>query len=57
MSAALQVLTGLRPEMPKDCHPGLKSILETCWKTDPSDRPTMEVVIAALQNIIKERIM
>lgn len=51
MTAALQVLTGLRPEIPKDCNPYLKSILLSCWKTDPMDRPSMDVIIASLQSI------
>jgi len=33
------VQNGLRPEIPQDCDPLFKELMELCWKADPSARP------------------
>jgi hypothetical protein len=30
---------GLTPEIPEDCPPLLRELMEKCWKKDPEQRP------------------
>jgi predicted Ser/Thr protein kinase len=40
---------GLTPTIPKECPVVLRKVMQMCWKKDPEQRPTMEVVLAFLE--------
>jgi len=40
---------GLTPEIPSDCPQKLRQVMEMCWKKDPSQRPTFELICAHLE--------
>jgi serine/threonine protein kinase len=42
---------GLTPKIPSDCPGVLRQIMESCWKKDPYERPTIEAIHAILSNI------
>ncbi|KAM7255860.1 hypothetical protein ACFE04_011601 [Oxalis oulophora] len=39
---------GLRPEIPKDCPPILKSLMNKCWNNIPSKRPQFSEILSIL---------
>ncbi|CAK7330475.1 unnamed protein product [Dovyalis caffra] len=39
---------GLRPEIPKDCPPILKSLMTKCWNNSPSKRPQFSEILSIL---------
>ncbi|CAM8964387.1 unnamed protein product [Rhodiola kirilowii] len=39
---------GLRPEIPKDCPPILKSLMIKCWNSSPAKRPPFAEIISVL---------
>ncbi|KAL6003134.1 hypothetical protein ACLOJK_023357 [Asimina triloba] len=39
---------GLRPEIPKDCPPVLRSLMTKCWNNCPSKRPPFSEIITML---------
>ncbi|KAK9154015.1 hypothetical protein Sjap_001495 [Stephania japonica] len=39
---------GLRPEIPKDCPPILRSLMMKCWNSIPSKRPTLSEILSML---------
>ncbi|KAK9070758.1 hypothetical protein SSX86_011160 [Deinandra increscens subsp. villosa] len=41
---------GLRPDIPKDCPQHLRSLLNKCWHSTPSKRPTFSEIISLLTN-------
>jgi len=45
------VTSGRRPPMPKYLTDEVKDLLEACWATTPSDRPTFEEVVRRLEEI------
>jgi hypothetical protein len=45
------VCLGLRPTLPDDCPPKLRSLMEDCWRHDPNMRPTVDQIIARLKEI------
>ncbi|KAH9624281.1 hypothetical protein KSS87_004139, partial [Heliosperma pusillum] len=45
---------GLRPTIPKNCHPKLTELLEKCWQQDPTLRPNFSDIIPILQEIATE---
>ncbi|KAH9611821.1 hypothetical protein KSS87_006764 [Heliosperma pusillum] len=55
LQAAVGVVQkGLRPTIPKNCHPKLAELLEKCWQQDPTLRPNFAEIIPILQQIAKE---
>ncbi|KAK9666747.1 hypothetical protein RND81_14G208100 [Saponaria officinalis] len=55
LQAAVGVVQkGLRPTIPKNCHPKLAELLEKCWQQDPALRPNFSEIIPILQQIAKE---
>ncbi|XP_074285891.1 serine/threonine-protein kinase STY46 [Silene latifolia] len=55
LQAAVGVVQkGLRPTIPKNCHPKLAELLEKCWQQDPTLRPNFSDIIPILQQIAKE---
>jgi len=41
-----------RPEIPIDCVPSLRALIESCWQPDPSKRPSFKDIITQLDNVI-----
>lgn len=39
---------GLRPDIPKDCHQVLRSLMSKCWNNCPSKRPQFSEIISIL---------
>ncbi|KAK9690699.1 hypothetical protein RND81_09G148100 [Saponaria officinalis] len=55
LQAAVGVVQkGLRPTIPKNCHPKFAELLEKCWQQDPALRPNFSEIIPILQEIAKE---
>lgn len=50
---AQYVLQGKRDKIPADCPSLYAQLIEQCWTQDPDQRPNMESVISALENIVK----
>ncbi|KAL6071019.1 Dual specificity protein kinase shkD [Balamuthia mandrillaris] len=51
------VIEGQRPSLkkfPEDCPPSLEALVQACWATDPHDRPSFDVILDALEEIIIE---
>jgi len=40
---------GLRPEIPRDCPPFLRSLMNRCWDNFPLKRPQFSEIISVLQ--------
>ncbi|XP_074275711.1 serine/threonine-protein kinase STY46-like [Silene latifolia] len=55
LQAAVGVVQkGLRPPIPKNCHPKLAELLVKCWQQDPALRPNFSEIIPILQQIAQE---
>jgi len=49
LEAALAIRDkGLTPNIPDDCPPLLRQVMELCWQKDPEQRPTMEAILGML---------
>ncbi|CAO2147763.1 unnamed protein product [Urochloa humidicola] len=51
LQAAVGVRQGLRPQLPENAHPRLLNLMQRCWETVPSDRPTFTDIITELEDI------
>ncbi len=40
---------GVTPVIPEDCPIKLADIMRSCWKVNPSERPTVELIIEQLE--------
>eukprot|EP01104_Vermistella_antarctica_P009100 TRINITY_DN2320_c0_g1_i2.p1 TRINITY_DN2320_c0_g1~~TRINITY_DN2320_c0_g1_i2.p1 ORF type:complete len:3638 (+),score=457.03 TRINITY_DN2320_c0_g1_i2:486-11399(+) len=40
---------GLRPSIPSDCPPGLKSLMIDCWSGKPTDRPDFREILRRIK--------
>ena len=54
-----QILRGDRPKMPKNAREvGLTveiwNLIESCWRQDPKRRPTIEEIVARLQELVNK---
>ncbi len=47
--AGIRIAQGKKEEIPGDCPPGLKAIIESCWETLPAKRPTAVQVVERLK--------
>ncbi|XP_050216302.1 uncharacterized protein LOC126667389 [Mercurialis annua] len=45
------VNNSLRPEIPTWCDPEWKSLMESCWAADPSERPSFSEISRKLRNM------
>jgi len=43
---------GERPEIPPDCEPSLKYLIERCWHANPEHRPSFKSIIQSLDHVI-----
>ncbi|KAF5178194.1 Mitogen-activated protein kinase kinase kinase [Thalictrum thalictroides] len=41
----------LRPTVPESCDPGWRSLMETCWSSDPSQRPSFTEIADQLRSM------
>ena len=41
----------LRPKIPTWCDPEWKSLMESCWSSDPSERPSFAEISPRLRNM------
>ncbi|XP_075491550.1 RAF-like serine/threonine-protein kinase 20 isoform X1 [Primulina tabacum] len=44
----------LRPQIPTWCNPEWKSLMESCWASDPSERPSFSEISQKLRNMAAE---
>jgi hypothetical protein len=49
--AALQVMDGIRPELPADLNPELRSLIQDCWHQEPDQRPTFHEIRLRLESV------
>ncbi|KAK1423536.1 hypothetical protein QVD17_18842 [Tagetes erecta] len=55
LQAAVGVVQqGLRPTIPKDTHPKLTELLESCWQHNPTLRPNFTDILDKLKHLAKE---
>jgi serine/threonine protein kinase len=45
---------GQRMEIPENCLPSLKELIEMCWSESPTDRPSFKIILEKLKEIEKE---
>jgi len=48
VDAAIQIMDGLKPEVPQDTNPRLESLMIACWD-EPKLRPTFKRICAYLR--------
>jgi len=46
------IIEGVRPQVPRDCPPRLARLMSLCWDEDPSERPHMNEVVRALEDMV-----
>ncbi|CAN6686491.1 unnamed protein product [Malus baccata var. baccata] len=54
LQAALGVRQGLRPEIPNNGHPKLLELMQRCWDSFPSNRPSFSDITAQLESLLQE---
>jgi hypothetical protein len=54
--AAAVAAEGLRPMLPRSCPPGWGRLMGTCWARDPSQRPSLGHMQAALAAMLREEL-
>ena len=47
----VRFLENERPELPKTCSEGLKSLIHECWSSEPSNRPTFLDIYKRLRKL------
>ena len=45
------VLTGDRPEMPNDVSADIEVIIRSCWREDPTARPTFSDILGTMKSL------
>lgn len=56
MQVCFKISKGLKQDIPDNCHPVLKKIIEDCWKSTPTDRPTAEEILNRLVSAHQENV-
>ncbi|XP_068323513.1 serine/threonine-protein kinase STY46-like [Pyrus communis] len=54
LQAALGVRQGLRPEIPNNGHPKVLELMQRCWDSVPSNRPSFTDITAQLESLLQE---
>ncbi|KQJ92138.1 serine/threonine-protein kinase STY46 [Brachypodium distachyon] len=54
LQAAVGVRQGLRPGLPENTHPKLLDLLQRCWETIPSNRPSFPDILTELEDLLAE---
>ncbi|GIL61123.1 hypothetical protein Vafri_15520 [Volvox africanus] len=52
--AAAVCAEGLRPLLPRTCPPSFAALMQWCWRSEPSQRPTFPQVLGALKDLAEE---
>ena len=47
--AFYKILMGYRPSLPPDMPAGYRSVMTSCWSTDPLARPGFDLILKCLQ--------
>jgi serine/threonine protein kinase len=55
MNVSLDVLEGKRPQLPADCPAKLRKVMKKCWHAAADRRPTMERVLAFLDQELADK--
>jgi hypothetical protein len=50
-----EVKNGNREEIPTDCPKEFAELIEKCWSQNPSERPTMEMVVKGLESLLPKK--
>lgn len=53
LQAALGVRQGLRPDLPKHMHPRLQDLMQRCWDSIPSKRPSFKEITGELEELLQ----
>jgi serine/threonine protein kinase len=53
----VRFLENERPELPKTCSEGLKSLIHECWSSEPSNRPTFLDIFEKLRKLKSDAIL
>src|SRR6185369_10018610 len=53
---ALQICKGLRPEITKDTPQFYRDLMKRCWRADPTQRPTAQVIEGVSNQFYDEEI-
>ena len=48
------VTEGLRPMIPEGVSPDISSLILSCWNTDPSTRPSIQLICSTLDEVINK---
>ena len=56
MVAARWIEKGKKEEIPGDCPPAFKKIIESCWQSTPTERPTAIRVLADLKPLVEQKV-
>ena len=51
-----RIAQGKKEEIPGDCPPALKKIIESCWKSTPAERPTAIRVLEDLKPLAEQKV-
>ncbi|XP_048226692.1 serine/threonine-protein kinase STY8 isoform X3 [Ricinus communis] len=54
LQAALGVRQGLRPDLPQYAHPKVLHLMQRCWETTPTDRPSFSEITVELEMLLQE---
>ncbi|XP_078440919.1 serine/threonine-protein kinase STY46-like isoform X2 [Wolffia australiana] len=54
VQAALGVRKGVRPDIPQDIHPGVRSLIQRCWDGSPSRRPCFSDITSYLEEVLAQ---
>ncbi|CAN4094973.1 unnamed protein product [Withania somnifera] len=46
-----------RLDIPKDVHPQLASIIESCWLSDPQCRPSFQELVEKLKDLLRQHVI
>jgi len=47
-----KVITGLRPDIPSNCHPEVAELIKECWQGNADARPSFKVVAKRVEGIM-----
>ncbi|KAJ7515859.1 hypothetical protein O6H91_22G031900 [Diphasiastrum complanatum] len=53
-AAVAVTMHGLRPTISADCYPPLRYLIQHCWASNPSDRPTFTAILEILHLATKD---
>jgi hypothetical protein len=48
-----EIISGLRPEIPESLSADFRALIESCWHTDPEQRPSFTTIVAQLRELRK----